>query len=121
MNWTDVAVHACQILNTRKKVLFVTATELGNARDTIDHAVQDGYDVIAVPGTVRAALVGLKDLKGNRVVDLSVYQAEWSHSFKFKFVSREAQQASSLHRPSQHLLLIILLDRHVSVLPEPST
>lgn len=89
VNWTDVAVHACQILNARKKVLFVTATELGTARDTIDHAVHDGYDVIAIPGTVRAALVGLKDLKGNPVVDLSVYQAEWSNSFEFKFVPRD--------------------------------
>lgn len=89
VTWTDVAVHACQILNARRKVLFVTATELGTARDTIDHAVHDGYDVIAIPGNVRASLVGLKDVKGNPVVDLSVYQAEWSNSFEFKFVSRD--------------------------------
>jgi len=89
VNWTDVAVHACQILNARKKVLFVTATELGTARDTIDHAVNDGYEAIAIPGNVRAALVGLKDVSGNPVVDLSVYQAEWSNSFEFKFVPRD--------------------------------
>jgi hypothetical protein len=89
VNWTDVAVHGCQILNARKKVVFVTATELGNARDTIDHAVQDGYNVIAIPGNVRSALIGLKDLQGNPVRDLSVYQSEWNNSFEFKFVSRD--------------------------------
>jgi hypothetical protein len=87
--WTEVAVHACQILNTRKKVLFVTAEELGAARDAIDHARNDGYEVIAIPGNVRQGLVGLKDVDGNPVRDLSVFQKEWSDSFEFKFVAKE--------------------------------
>src|ERR1700723_518713 len=87
--WTEVSVHACQILNTRKKVLFVTAEELGAVRDAIDHARNDGYEVIAIPGHVRQALVGLKDLEGNPVRDLSVFQKEWSDSFEFKFVAKE--------------------------------
>jgi hypothetical protein len=89
LNWTDVAVHACQILNARKKVLFVTAAELGDARDAIDHAAGDGYDVIPIPGNVRGALVGLKDIQGNAVRDLSVYQDEWNSSFEFRFVSKD--------------------------------
>ncbi len=86
VGWTDVAVHACQILNARRKVVFVTASELGNARDSIDHATRDGYDVIAIPDNVRRFLAGLKDIQGNPVRDLSVYQAEWNSSFEFKFV-----------------------------------
>jgi hypothetical protein len=89
VNWTDVAVHACQILNSRKKVVFVTASELGSARDSIDHASDDGYSVIAIPDNVRRSLVGLKDMEGNPVRDLSTYQAEWNSSFEFKFVPRE--------------------------------
>jgi hypothetical protein len=89
VTWTEVAVHACQILNARKRVLFVTAAELGAARDSIDHAAQDGYHVIAIPDNVRRSLVGLKDVQGNPVRDLSVYQAEWNSSFEFKFVSRD--------------------------------
>jgi len=94
LNWTDVAVHACQILNARKKVLFVTAAELGDARDAIDHAMGDGYDVIPILGNVRGALVGLKDLQGNPVRDLSVFQDEWNRSFEFKFVSRDRLTAA---------------------------
>jgi hypothetical protein len=89
VSWSDVAVHACRILNARKKVVFVTAAELGSARDSIDHATHDGYDVITIPSNVRRSLVGLKDLQGNPVRDLSVYQAEWNNSFEFKFVSRD--------------------------------
>ena len=89
VTWTDVAVHACQILNARKKVVFVTALELGSARDSIDHATKDGYEVIAIPDNVRRSLAGLKDIQGNPVRDLSVYQAEWNSSFEFKFVPRD--------------------------------
>lgn len=89
VTWTDVAVHACQILNARKKVVFVTATELASARDSIDHATEDGYEVIAIPDNVRRSLAGLKDMQGNPVRDLSVYQAEWNSSFEFKFVPRD--------------------------------
>lgn len=90
VTWTDVAVHACQILNARKKVVFVTASELGRARDSIDHATADGYEVIAIPDNVRRSLAGLKDIQGNPVRDLSVYQAEWNSSFEFKFVPRDS-------------------------------
>ena len=89
VTWIDVAVHACQILNARKKVVFVTAAELGTARDSIDHATEDGYNVIAIPDNVRRSLAGLKDVQGNPVRDLSVFQAEWNSSFEFKFVPRE--------------------------------
>jgi hypothetical protein len=92
--WTEVAIHACQILNARKKVLFVTAEELGAVRDAIDHAQNDGYEVIAIPGNVRHALVGLKDMLGNPVRDLSVFQKEWSESFDFKFVARDGLTAA---------------------------
>jgi hypothetical protein len=94
VGWTDVAVHACQILNARKKVVFVTASELGSARDSIDHATEDGYDVIAIPDNVRRSLAGLKDIQGNPVRDLSVYQAEWNSSFEFKFVPRNSLTAA---------------------------
>ena len=88
--WIDVAVHACQILNARKRVVFVTASELSSARDSIDHATEDGYDIIAIPDNVRRSLAGLRDIQGNPVRDLSVYQAEWNSSFEFKFVPRNS-------------------------------
>jgi hypothetical protein len=53
VTWTDVAVHACQILNARKNVVFVAASELASARDSIDHVTEDGHEVIAILNNVR--------------------------------------------------------------------
>lgn len=88
VGWTDVAVHACQTLNARKKAVFVAASELASARDSIDRAAEDGYAIIAIPENVRRSLAGLKDIQGNPVRDLTVYQAEWNSSFEFKLVPR---------------------------------
>jgi len=89
VNWTDVTVHACQILNARKKVVFVSAAELSQSRNAVDHAVSDGYDVVTVPDNVRRLLAGTTDLNGKPVRDLAVYQQEWNDSFEFKFVGRD--------------------------------
>ncbi len=87
VEWTDVAVHACQILNAAKKVLFVTANDLVVFRSAIDHAREDGLKVVTVPENIRNSLRGIADIKGNPVRDIGVFQSEWSDSFKFKFVS----------------------------------
>lgn len=87
VKWADVAVHACQILNASKRVVFVTAGDLTMFRDAIDHAQNDGFKIVAVPENIRNSLRGVTDSKGNPVRDLGVFQAEYAKSFEFKFVS----------------------------------
>lgn len=94
VKWMDVAVHACQILNASKKVVFVTANDLNTFRDAIDHAQSDGVKIVTVPENIRESLRGIADIKGNPVRDLGVYQKEWNESFEFKFVSPEKLTAS---------------------------
>jgi hypothetical protein len=84
--WLDVAVHACQILNTTGKILFVTAGELIMYPEAIDRAKSDGYRIVTVPENVRISLQGLKDAAGHDVRDLNVYEQEWQDSFEFKIV-----------------------------------
>ena len=87
VKWTDVAVHACQILNASKTVVFVTANDLTVFRSAIDHARGDGLRVVTVPENIKSSLRGIADLNGNPVRDLSVFQSEWLESFEFKFVN----------------------------------
>lgn len=87
VNWIDVAVHACQILNTSRKVVFVSAAQRTMMPDAIDHAIADGNKVVTVPENIRERLRGIKDTLGKPVRDLEVYQKEWADSFEFKFVS----------------------------------
>jgi hypothetical protein len=96
VGWLDVAIHACQILNSNSKVLFVTTGELIIYPEAIDRAKTDGYRVVSVPENVRVSLRGLKDVAGNAVRDLSVYEQEWQQSFEFKFIPLE--QLTSMER-----------------------
>lgn len=86
VKWVDVAVHACQILNAAEKVVFVTAEQRTSASSAIDHALSDGYKVVTVPESIKERLHGIKDVRGNPVRDLDVYEQEFSESFEFKFV-----------------------------------
>ena len=90
VKWTDVAVHACQILNTSGEVIFVTASDLVFHKDAIDQAQSDGLNIVTVPDNIKSSLQGVADLEGNPVRDLSVYQSEWEESFVFKFVTPES-------------------------------
>jgi hypothetical protein len=88
VDWVDVAVHACQILNATSKVVFVTALQRTTLPDAVDHAIADGIRVVTLPENIKERLRGIKDIKGNLVRDLEVYQREWAESFEFKFVER---------------------------------
>jgi len=87
VKWTDVAVHASQILSASRKVMFVTATELISQKDAIDHAQGDGLRIVTVPDNIKNSLHGTNDSQGNAIRDLSVYQSEWEQSFQFEFVT----------------------------------
>ena len=94
VQWNDVAVHACQSLNTSRKVVFVTASELAVYRDAVDQATADGYQVVTIPENIRRSLTGLSDATGNPVRDLAVFQREQAERFQFEFVPPETLSAS---------------------------
>jgi hypothetical protein len=84
--WLDVGLHACKQLNARRKVIFLTAFELAMAPDFLQRAVEDGYEVIVVPETIRSKLPTMRDALGNPIRDLSRYRNEWQDSFHFTFI-----------------------------------
>ena len=87
VKWTDVAVHASQALNASNQVVFVTANELISHTDAIDQAQADGLRIVTIPENIRASLQGTRDIQGNPVRDLSVFQSEREQSFQFNFVA----------------------------------
>jgi hypothetical protein len=84
--WLDVGLHACKQLNARRKVIFLSAFELAMAPDFLQRAVEDGYQVIVVPETIRRKLPTLRDVHGNPIRDLNRYRNEWLDSFRFTFI-----------------------------------
>lgn len=87
LKWTDVATHACRVLNASEKVVFLTPVELANARDFVDKAKGDGFRVVTIPENIHQKIGGLKDLAGNPIRDLQEFKHEWNQSFEFKFVN----------------------------------
>ena len=89
LNWLDVSVHACKLLNATDKVIFLTPFELVDAKDMVDNAKDDGFKIITVPENVKQKIKGLKDIEGNPIRDLEEYKTEWNESFEFKFVDEK--------------------------------
>jgi len=86
LTWIDIAVHACKLLNSLKKVIYLTSMEMFNARNMVDEAKTSDYQVIIVPETVKERIRGTKDYGGKPIRDLEQYVREWNDSFEFKFV-----------------------------------
>ncbi len=87
LTWIDIAVHSCKLLNSLKKVIFLTSVEMFDARERVDLAKGDGYNVVVVPETVKEKIRGSKDYEGKPIRDLEQYTKEWNDSFEFKFVN----------------------------------
>jgi hypothetical protein len=86
LKWLDVAVHACKLLNSSGKYIFVTPMEFMFAATMIDHARGDGYQIVTIPENVKQRIRGLKDLSGQPIQDLHEYADQWNDSFEFTFV-----------------------------------
>jgi len=89
LTWIDISVHACKLLNSLEKVVFLTSMEMFDARERVDFAKKEGYEVIIVPETVKDKIRGSKDYEGNPIRDLEQYVREWNDSFEFKFVDEK--------------------------------
>lgn len=86
-NWTDVAIHACKVLNQMGKVVFVDALELERERQTLDEVRRDGGRVVPIPtktlGRLRRETF---DYQGSLIRTLGVVADEIRASYRFDFV-----------------------------------
>jgi hypothetical protein len=92
LGWKDVAIHACRVLQTAEKVVFVTPRQVGHA--SVAYARDDGYRAVIVPDDIARALRSVTDLDGNPMVDLRAFQEAWNESFTFDLVDRAAMTAA---------------------------
>lgn len=84
--WRDVALHACRVLQTNEKVVFVSAWQMAGNTAQLRYAQDDGYRIVVVPEDIAMALGRLTDLNGNPMVNLNRYRDDWNDSFAFSFV-----------------------------------
>lgn len=96
--WRDVALHACQVLQTNEKVVFASAWQMAEDTAQLRYARGDGYRIVVVPEDIAMALGSLTDLNGDPMVNLGCYRDEWNDSFTFSFVEPAAMT------PAEHAL-----------------
>lgn len=87
LSWKDVVLHACRVLQSLEKVVFVSPWQLASA--SVTRAQDDGYRPVVVPDDIAFALGKLTDFSGNPMFDINAFRREWNESFKFSFVSQE--------------------------------
>jgi hypothetical protein len=86
LSWLDVQEHAVRILNSLKKVLFVSATELSSRPDLIDDARSTGFQVVAVPDNLTRKIQGIADISGNPVNEIHQFVKQHNEGFHFEWV-----------------------------------
>lgn len=89
LQWLDVKVHACKLLNASQKVIFLTSDQLLGFPDTTDRAQRDGYRVVVIPDDVSSKIKNKRDVQGKPIRDISQYEKQWNESFEFHFVKSE--------------------------------
>jgi hypothetical protein len=94
--WRDVALHACRVLQTNEKVVFVTAWQMAEDTAQLRYAREDGYRIMVVPEDIARSLSGLTDLNGRPMIDLDGYRNEWNASFSFTFVEANAMTPAEM-------------------------
>lgn len=86
LSWIDVQKHAVRILNSLKKVFFVSATELSSRPDLIDDARSTGFQVVAVPDNLTRKIQGISDISGNPVTEIHQFVKQHNEGFHFEWV-----------------------------------
>lgn len=87
LQWIDVQLHACKILNHQDKVLFLTTEEIiGTANKYVDYAKDEGFRIVTVTDNLKSRLYETPDITGNEIMGLEKYAEEWNENFEFAFV-----------------------------------
>jgi hypothetical protein len=84
LGWKDVAIHACRVLQSQEKVVFISAWDIGTAQ--VSYAQDEGYRPVVVPDDIARALGRLTDFDGQPMFDLDRFRQAWNEGFNFTFV-----------------------------------
>jgi hypothetical protein len=108
--WKDVAIHACRVLQSTSKVVFVTPWQLPLA--FVEYARRDGYEPVVVPEDIAKALWNVTDLDGEPMFDLGAFRRSWNDSFQFEFVDPAdlTDTERSVHNLGNELIRILEID-----------
>jgi hypothetical protein len=118
--WRDVALHACRVLQSSEKVLFVTAWQMAENTPQLEYARADGYRIVVVPEDIVRALGSMTDLNGNSMTDLDAFRRAWNDSFSFSFIDRDAMTSAEQDIHDQTSAIAMLVDTNLARAKAPA-
>jgi hypothetical protein len=89
LSWLDVQEHAVRILSTKRKVLFISSSDVIQRPDLVDTARSSGFQVLTVTESLAKKLEGATDLAGQPVTAVNEFIRQHNESFQFHWVLPE--------------------------------
>lgn len=86
INWLAVQEYAIRILNSMKKLVFLTSNEIISHSHIVDTAKSGGYKIVTIPERLKYKIQDTKDISGNVIRDIKQFTVEYHESFEYKFV-----------------------------------
>lgn len=96
--WLDVQEHAVRILNSNRRVLFVSSSEAVARPDLMETAQSTGFQIVAVPENLARKIQGITDIAGQPVTELQQFIRQHNESFEFVWI-----EPSSLSEGEKHI------------------
>jgi len=86
IQWLDIAQIACNYLHERRKVTYITETEIQQFPDIVSNMREDGYTPVIVSETQKEKLDHQIQTGGPQVKTVETYVKEFNQSFQYQFV-----------------------------------
>ena len=89
LSWLDVQEHAVRILNAKRKVLFISSSDVVQRPDLVDTARSAGFQVLTVSENLAKKIDGTTDLAGQPVTAVNEFVRQHNESFQFRWILPE--------------------------------
>jgi hypothetical protein len=107
--WLDVQEHAVKLLNSVRKVLFVSSAEIVARPDLIEAAKATGFQILAVPENLTHRIGGAMDVTGKPITELQTFITQHNASFEFSWIDPVSLSATEQINWSQRDRILELI------------
>ncbi len=97
------------MLNSVRKVLFVSSDEIVGRPDLIEAAKSTGYQILSIPENLTRRIGGTTDVAGEPVTELQTFIQQHNASFEFSWIDPSSlSKVEQLNWEQRHRVLELL-------------
>ena len=113
MSWIEISQFALNLMHQKRRVAYVTETELQARPDLIGSARTDGYQVLVISDRQKAKIEHQARTGGPELRTIEVYATEYNDSFQYEFVDERdlSRQEKRIYDLTPRLLGLVGISR----------